>query len=58
MPISPDKSVGPVQIIQFLGLTIGTVHMVIQIPPRQKGRHTTNNTEGVMEQKVSQLQGS
>ena len=32
MPISPDKSVGPVQIIQFLGLTIDTVHMVIQIP--------------------------
>ena len=32
MPISPDKSVGPVQVIEFLGLTIDSVLMVVQVP--------------------------
>ena len=32
MPVSPEKSVGPVQVIQFLGLTIDTVQMVVKVP--------------------------
>ena len=32
MPVSPDKSEGPTQIIEFLGLTIDTIHMVVRIP--------------------------
>ena len=32
MPISPDKSVGPVQVIEFLDLTIDSVFMVVQVP--------------------------
>ena len=31
MPVSPKKAVDPVQIIQFLGLTIDTVLMVIKV---------------------------
>ena len=32
MPVSPEKAVGPVQVIQFLGLTIYTTLMVIKVP--------------------------
>ena len=32
MPISPDKSVGLVQVIEFLGLTIDSMLMVVQVP--------------------------
>ena len=32
MPISPDKSEGPSQVIEFLGLTINIVHVVVRIP--------------------------
>ena len=32
MPVSPDKSEGPTQIIEFLGLTIDTIQMVVRIP--------------------------
>ena len=32
MPISPDKSVGPVQVTEFLGLTLDTNLMVTHIP--------------------------
>ena len=32
MPISSDKAVGPMQVIQFLGLTIDTILMVIKVP--------------------------
>ena len=32
MPFSPDKSVGPVQVIEFLGLTIDSVLMVVWVP--------------------------
>ena len=32
MPILPDKSVGPAQVIEFLGLKIDTIQMVIRIP--------------------------
>ena len=32
MPVSPDKSEGPTQIIEFLGLTIETIQMVVRIP--------------------------
>ena len=32
MPISLDKSVGPVQVIEFLGLTIDSMLMVIWVP--------------------------
>ena len=32
MPVSPDKSEGPTQIIEFLGLTIDTIKMVVRIP--------------------------
>ena len=31
MPVSPEKAVGPVQVIQFLGLTIDTIWMVIKV---------------------------
>ena len=31
MPVSPDKSEGPTQIIEFLGLTIDTIQMVVRI---------------------------
>ena len=36
MSISPDKSVGPVKIIQFLGLTIDMFGMVIKVPEDKK----------------------
>ena len=32
MPIFPEKVVGPVQVIQFLSLTINTIGMVIKVP--------------------------
>ena len=32
MPVLPEKSVGPVQVIQFLSLTIDTVQMVVKVP--------------------------
>ena len=32
MSVSPDKSEGPTQIIEFLGLTIDTIQMVVRIP--------------------------
>ena len=32
MPVAEEKSGGPEQIMQFLGLTINTMHMVIRIP--------------------------
>ena len=32
MPILPDKLEGPTQIIEFLGLTIDTIEMVVRIP--------------------------
>ena len=32
MPVFPEKAVGPVQVIQFLGLTIDTTLMVIRVP--------------------------
>ena len=32
MPVSPEKAVGLVQVIQFLGLTIDTVWMVVRVP--------------------------
>ena len=32
MPISLDKLVGPVQVIEFLGLTIDSVLMVVRVP--------------------------
>ena len=32
MPVSPEKAVGPVKVIQFLGLMIDTILMVIQVP--------------------------
>ena len=31
MPVSPEKAEGPVQVIQFLGLTIDMVLMVIKV---------------------------
>ena len=31
MPVSPDKYEGPTQIIEFLGLTIDTIQMVVRI---------------------------
>ena len=40
MPISPEKAVRPVQVIQFLGLTIDTILMVVQGSRRQKSRHS------------------
>ena len=32
MPVSPDKSEGPTQMIEFLGLTIHTIQIVVRIP--------------------------
>ena len=32
MPVSPDKSEGPTQLIEFLGLMIETIDMVVRIP--------------------------
>ena len=32
MPISAYKAVGPVQVTQFLGLTIDTILMVVKVP--------------------------
>ena len=31
MPVLPEKVVGPVQVIQFLGLTIDTIFMVVKV---------------------------
>ena len=32
MPVSPDKSEGPTQVIEFFCLTIDTIQMVVRIP--------------------------
>ena len=32
MPVLPEKAVGPVKVIQFWGLTIDTIWMVIKVP--------------------------
>ena len=42
MPVSPEKAVGPVQVIQFLGLTIDTILMVVKSSRGQKGRYPQN----------------
>ena len=56
MPISPDKSVGPVQIIQFLGLTIDTVGMVIKIPEDKKKDILQAIQKMIKKKKASSLQ--
>ena len=37
MPISQDKLVGPVQIIEFLGLTLDLILMVVCVPEYKLG---------------------
>ena len=42
-PLSPDKMVGPVQIINFLGLTLNFLKQVVQIPlEKVQNSHYTN----------------
>ena len=55
MPISPEKAVGPVQIIQFLGLTIDTIGMVIKVTEDKRADILTILTKMIQKRKATSL---
>ena len=55
MPISPEKAVGPVQVIQFLGLTIDTIGMVIKVPEDKRVDIFTILTKIIQKRKATSL---
>ena len=56
MPISLEKVVGPVQIIQFLGLTIDTVSMVIKVPEDKRADILETLQKMIQKRKATSLQ--
>ena len=55
MPISPDKAVGPVQVIQILGLTIDTILMVITVPEDKRANILKILTKMIWKRKAASL---
>ena len=55
MPISPEKAVGPVQVIQFLVLTIDTNGMVIKVPEDKRVDILTILTKIIQKRKATSL---
>ena len=55
MPISPEKAVGPVQVIQFLGLTIDTIGMVIKVPEDKRVDILTILTKIIQKRRATSL---
>ena len=55
MPISPDKAVGPVQVIQFLALTIDTILMVIKVPEDKQSNILKILTKMIHKRKATSL---
>ena len=55
MPISPEKAVGPVQVIQYLGLTIDTIWMVIKVPEDKRVDILTILTKIIQKRKATSL---
>ena len=55
MPIFPEKAVGPVQVIQFLGLTIDTIGMVIKVPEDKRVDILTIITKIIQKRKATSL---
>ena len=55
MPVLPEKAVGPVQVIQFLGLTIDTVLMVIKIPEDKRADILKILTKIIQKRKATSL---
>ena len=55
MPISPDKAVGLVQVIQFLGLTINTILMVIKVPEDKRADILKILTKMIHKRKATSL---
>ena len=55
MPVSPEKAVGPVQVIQFLALTIDTALMVIKVPEDKRADILKVLTKMVQKWKVTSL---
>ena len=56
MPISQDKSAGPAQIMQFLGLTIDTKEIVIRIPQDKRDELLLAIWKAIRNRKASNLQ--
>ena len=55
MQISPDEAVSPVQVIQFLGLTINTIRMVIKVPEDKRVDILTILTKMIQKRKATSL---
>ena len=55
MPISLDKMVGPVQVIQFLGLTINTILMMIKVPEGERADVLKILTKMICKRKATSL---
>ena len=55
MPVSPEKAEGPVQVIQFLGLTIDTVLMVIKVMDDKRADILKILTKMVWKRKATSL---
>ena len=55
MPVSPAKAVGPVQVIQFLGLTIDVVWMVIKVPEDKRADILKILTKIIQKRKATTL---
>ena len=53
MPVSPDKAIGPVQVIQFL--TIDTVLMVIKVPEDKRADILKILTKRIQKRKATSL---
>ena len=56
MPVTEEKSAGPEQIMQFLGLTIDTTHMVIRIPQDKREDITKCIATALKKKKATGLQ--
>ena len=55
IPVTPEKAVGPVQVIQFLGLTIDTILMVIKVLDDKRADILKILTKMVQKRKVTSL---
>ena len=55
MPVLPEKAVGPVQVIQFLGLTIDMVWMVVKVPDDKRADILKILTKIIQKRKATSL---
>ena len=55
MPVLPEKAVGLVQVIQFLGLTIDMVWMVVRVPEDKRADILKILTKIIQKRKATSL---